>query len=324
MYNSAEYVSHTLDTMIQAFGKYRDQIQVILVDDGSTDNTRDIAKKFCTSYSNFQLVLQEHGGVSAARNLGLNLAKGKYVTFIDSDDEITSLFVDVVKQIKIDNFDIVITNMLENFTKVNLSMNDRISAFKIINNKAGGESPWAKFYKRTFLNSNDLIFNTKLIIGEDALFLYKAITAANSISINKVQYYKQCDPHTIGKFKSEMLTSELSFIKELGALFNTYKDTENYKYIISIENRYKLKEYYRLIENYFVPLYFQKRQTISDINKQLKSIANLWNIKDALKQNPYKKLYWHKRQKLWGMFLKMNNFDLLVKSAIFLKKKNKY
>ena len=78
MYNSAEYVYHTLNVVVQSFGKYRDQIQVILVDDGSTDETKEIAQEFCTKYSNFQLILQKHKGVSAARNLGIAYAKGDY------------------------------------------------------------------------------------------------------------------------------------------------------------------------------------------------------------------------------------------------------
>ena len=51
MYNSAEYVYHTLNVVVQSFGKYRDQIQVILVDDGSTDETKEIAQEFCTKYN---------------------------------------------------------------------------------------------------------------------------------------------------------------------------------------------------------------------------------------------------------------------------------
>lgn len=324
MYNSAEYVYHTLNVVVQSFGKYRDQIQVILVDDGSTDETKEIAQEFCTKYSNFQLILQKHKGVSAARNLGIAYAKGDYITFIDSDDEITAQFMKVVKQLEIREFDIIITNMLKTLTNTNLSKQDKIAIFQIINNKAGGESPWAKFYKRDFLNFNNLLFNTNLIIGEDALFLYKAITLADSISINKIEYYKQCDPHTIGKFKSKMLSSELLFIKDLGNLFNTYKNVAEYNEVISIENRYKLKEFYRLIENYFIPLYFQKKISIFEINKQLRRIANLWNIRGALKQNPYSRLYWHKRQKLWGLLIKINGFDLLIRSAILFKKQNKY
>lgn len=324
MYNSAKYVSHTFETIIESFGKYKDQIQIILVDDGSTDKTKSIAQEFCSKYSNSKLIFQKHKGVSAARNLGIHSADGEYVTFIDSDDEITSQFREVVKKLKSQKYDIVITNMLQIFSRLNLSMEDRIETFRIINHKAGGESPWAKFYKKDFLIDHNLLFNTNLIIGEDALFLYKALTVSQSIDINKIKYYQQCDPHTIGKFKSKMLTSELMFIKELINLFNSYKDIDGYEEVISIENRYKLKEFYRLIENYFTPLYIQGKKSFSEVKQQVKDIAKLWNIRGALSKNPYSKLYWHKRQNLWGFFIKTNSFNLLIKSAIFFKKVNKY
>lgn len=324
MYNSAEYLNKTLSNVSGVLKNFLNQVQVILVDDGSDDNTQEIAKQFCNKYDSFQLILQHHNGVSAARNLGIKSAQGQYITFIDSDDEITSEFSKIVTQLKLNKFDIVMSNLLNNFEKSDLSLQDKISIFKIINGKSGGESPWAKFYKKSFLDDNDLLFNSKIIIGEDALFLYQAVTVATSVNINTLGYYKQCAPHTIGKFKKEMHNSELLFIKELEIVFSKYKECTNYNDVIDIENRYRLKEFYRLIENYFIPLYLLNKESISGIVNQLKSLSGKWDVVKAAYKNPYSKLYWHKRQKFWGFLVRTHNYYLLVYTAILFKKMNKY
>ena len=83
VYNAAEYLSRTLDDVTNQ--TLRD-IQIICVDDGSKDNSREIVKEYQKKDERIQLVEQENKNAGAARNHGMQYAKGKYVVFWDSDD----------------------------------------------------------------------------------------------------------------------------------------------------------------------------------------------------------------------------------------------
>lgn len=87
VYNSGEYVAETIESILnQDFDFSR--IQLVLVDDGSTDNSYDICKSYALSHpNNIILIHKDNGGVSSARNVGLSFATGKYINFLDSDDK---------------------------------------------------------------------------------------------------------------------------------------------------------------------------------------------------------------------------------------------
>ena len=85
IYNVEKYLARCIDSILdQDYANY----EIILVNDGSTDNSLLIAEKYSKKYSNIILINKENGGLSDARNVGLDTAKGQYVIFLDSDDAI--------------------------------------------------------------------------------------------------------------------------------------------------------------------------------------------------------------------------------------------
>ncbi len=90
IYNTAKYLPACLKSITNQ--KYQN-LQIILVDDGSSDNSGEIADEFAGKDSRIQVIHQKNGGQSAARNMGLRAATGNYISFIDSDDEIQSSFI---------------------------------------------------------------------------------------------------------------------------------------------------------------------------------------------------------------------------------------
>ena len=87
VYNVGKYLRQCLDSVLaQTYTEY----EVLLIDDGSTDSSADICREYCKKDSRFKLYQKQNGGASSARNLGLFHSKGKYVYFLDSDDEITT------------------------------------------------------------------------------------------------------------------------------------------------------------------------------------------------------------------------------------------
>lgn len=89
-YNSASLVSETLDSVLRQ--TYKD-LEVILVNDGSSDNLEEVLKPYLDRYTNFQYISQENKGAATARNTGAKQTKGEYLLFLDSDDLIDPTYI---------------------------------------------------------------------------------------------------------------------------------------------------------------------------------------------------------------------------------------
>lgn len=87
VFNVEEFIGACIDSVI---GQTYRNVEIILIDDGSTDSSPDICDKYSAEYNNISVIHQKNAGLSVARNIGLSFARGKYVYFLDSDDCITS------------------------------------------------------------------------------------------------------------------------------------------------------------------------------------------------------------------------------------------
>ena len=83
VYNVAEYLSRCVDSIL---AQSYENLQIILVDDGSTDDSGKICEEYAKKDARIQVIHQNNGGLSSARNAGLDLASGEYIGFVDSDD----------------------------------------------------------------------------------------------------------------------------------------------------------------------------------------------------------------------------------------------
>lgn len=103
VYNVEKYLIECLESvMAQSYKDY----EVILVDDGSVDSSGEICDEYSLKWDNFKVLHKNNGGQSSARNLGLSIAQGEYVLFVDSDDVVSPVMLEVLFQY-CDNFDIV-------------------------------------------------------------------------------------------------------------------------------------------------------------------------------------------------------------------------
>ena len=104
VYNLSDYIKETINNILNQ--KYKN-FELILINDGSTDNTPNILKKFSNKYKNIKMFNKKNGGVSSARNLGLKKANGKYIYFLDGDDKIENdLLSNAYSKLKNNNIDI--------------------------------------------------------------------------------------------------------------------------------------------------------------------------------------------------------------------------
>lgn len=110
VYNVEKYLRRCLDSVVNQ--TYKD-IEVILVNDGSPDNSKEICEEYVAKYSNIQLINQKNAGLGAARNTGLQYITGDAVTFVDSDDWLESDAIEYyVASMKKSDADIVVTKMI--------------------------------------------------------------------------------------------------------------------------------------------------------------------------------------------------------------------
>ena len=86
VYNTAKYLPRCLDSVLK---QTYQNLEIIVVDDGSTDNSPKIIKEYATKDNRIKVIHQKNAGLSAARNTGITKATGKYISFVDSDDEIS-------------------------------------------------------------------------------------------------------------------------------------------------------------------------------------------------------------------------------------------
>ena len=198
VYNVDNYLRKCIDSLIVQTLK---DIEIILVNDGSTDKSIDICEEYKLKDNRIKVIHKENGGLSDARNKGIDIAKGKYISFVDSDDWINpqmleKLYIlaskyeaDIVQgdYIKAYDEDIIVNNMSENIIKYNA---EQILDELYSGNYTKNIVVWNKIYKRELFN--DIRF-PKGKLHEDEFTTYKILHKANLIidSNIPIYYYRQ-------------------------------------------------------------------------------------------------------------------------------------
>lgn len=196
VYNNEKYIKFCLDKIInQTFQNF----EVLCINDGSTDNTSEILKKYSEIDSRIKIINIPHSGVSKARNIGLEIAAADYVSFIDSDDVISiNLYEKVSNIINNSSPEIIIFNGLFYDQKRRKLKNKKfIDASKIINYVDeytthtykdfdnlffSQDSIAIKIFKKSFLKENNIQFDENTCF-EDVIFNFFTLLSAKSINV---------------------------------------------------------------------------------------------------------------------------------------------
>ena len=293
VYNTEQYLKQCLDSVCNQTFK---DIEIIVVNDNSTDNSFNIIKEYADNDNRFVVInLTETKGQGNARNEGLKIAKGKYITFVDSDDWVRNDFVEILyNEIEKNNLDVVSASQYfyDNLQKRVVNM-QTISA-KVLN-KSNVETllipkkiffiipVWQKIYKKQFLDDNKIKF--KLCFHEDNIFLFETLIKTTKIKFidDEIYFYRinreNSSMHEMNKdFTMFDAFSELKTMLIENNKYEQYKKIY-YQYIsvataAKLENLNlplsKLKQYYNKFKNLYYNDEFINNFSINKLSIMLK------------------------------------------------------
>lgn len=196
VYNVEHYLEECIDSLL---AQSYDSFEVILVDDGSTDNSGKICDRYYLEYSNVKVIHQNNKGLPFARNAGLDMAEGEYIGFIDSDDVAdVNMYKKLIAAIEITNADMAVCNFAllnkQGVRAISKRYTDRVIRCSEDNLQVffqyAIDSSCNKVYKHEIINKYALRFEDKSIVAqEDFWFLIRYCSHALTIaSIPEVLY----------------------------------------------------------------------------------------------------------------------------------------
>ena len=274
VYNAEKYLEKCLCSLVKQ--TYKD-LEIILIDDGSTDNSMNFLKKYGDSDKRIKIFTQTNKGAAIARNYGLSIANGEYVIFLDSDDCFEKDLIEIsLKKAKKYNSDIAIfrAESFDNVTGVSAPLNDKIGKYlkyckKIFSYKDIPDdifdsfliAPWNKLYKKSFLDEYKIEFQN-IKRTNDLLFTSKSLICARRIIlVNKILLHYRTG--LVNSLQSGNTKTPLEFYKALYALKdyleknNLYNEVKKsyQKLVVDVTfyniNSIKSNEKYKELVDYF-------------------------------------------------------------------------
>ena len=243
IYNMEGRVSQCLDSIRgQTFSGWN----CILVDDGSSDNTLSVLLRYANNDKRFIVVHQENGGVSKARNKGLEMANGRYVLFVDADDSLMPATLSCLEQIingglRPESLDIIIFSARRGLPAyydfdVNVSSNQFVKTYDMskvddimfcIHNYVGGLLAWNGCFRRGMLVANSIWFKP-LPNGEDVLWGAECIFNAKSIGYTPLELYNYIEHEgtASNSYTQRHLSSIIDVASQLQINFLSYRHYE--------------------------------------------------------------------------------------------------
>lgn len=309
MYNSEEHIQKCLNSILnQTYGK----LEVIVINDGSSDNSEYIVKDIMKKDTRIKCITIKNSGVSEARNVGLRMATGKYVTFVDSDDYIeNNMYEILINLINKNDIDLSICNFIiekldsSNHTKkskvakkdyenITVFTNDEFFE-KVLASDFGKGYSCNKLFKLAIIKDNNLQFDKNIKISEDLLFVCNYLKYCKMVTyINKKLYHyviRNVSAYN-GKFSEKWLTG-LATYEQLKYL---YKDKDRKSqdmyifsyvcYLIELKKKILLSSDQKCIEKH--------KYVFKELNKNFKKMLKSKNIPIKLKMKLcIKQIYIH-------------------------------
>lgn len=308
VYNIADYLDISINSVLnQGFSDF----ELILVNDGSTDDSLQICKKYEQKDKRIKVIDKENGGVSSARNYGLDTAKGDYVLFLDGDDFFVEECLPKLDHCSNDkpDLDIIACHMdvliNEEYEKNRLSyplilreINNSERLAYLVKNNLLKWNVFSNLYKRDFIEKHHLRFNEDFVGAEDLDFVFQVYHSGAQIDycdISICTYRVVRDGSITTNFNSYILLKQIEIFKKWFDVYYFEKDLDaNTKHtlcsffanliIMKISNTYRVEEEYlnkllQLLEEYHYILNYPTSRKNRIIVKSYSLFGFIWGSK---------------------------------------------
>ncbi len=232
VYKVEKYINKCIESILAQ--TYKD-FELILVDDGSPDNSGAICDEYAKKDSRIKVIHKQNGGVSSARNMGLESAKGEFINFVDSDDTIPyDSLENLIKLQKENDADLVCCGyelQYLNGETERFVFNDKFVEFYSMADEdckiflsSLFHGPWAKLYRNSILKENSIIFDTAVSYREDTIFVFEYLSKCAKVQCGNdavYNYLKNDQSATnrghknIGEYMTKCARAQIDFFNKL-------------------------------------------------------------------------------------------------------------
>lgn len=346
VYKAEKYLNKCIDSVLnQTFKNF----ELILVDDGSPDNSGAICDEYAKKDSRIKVVHKQNGGSSSARNAGIKVAQGEFINFIDSDDTIPNDSLENLIKVQKENDADFVCGVLESsysnnaiqkipFINKYFDLHEIIDADSEIFLSKHFRGPCTKLFRRSILQEEHLFFNEDILYGEDTIFVYeylskcKKVQCANIVVYNYLRNEESLSTRAFEYFYWYMIKiacAQIGFYnilrvdKKLITCYNTYAILVVMGYAFNHHfthfNYKKAEKALTEMYNYFNCYFENKSKVVADYicNKKNTDLINAYKLltsKNGLKKYCKYKL----KQK------RINNFKVRLKKIRLINDLNNF
>ena len=310
VYNTEKYLSDCLDSIIN---QTLSDIEIICINDGSTDNSLEILNKYANKDSRIKIFSKKNEGQATARNKGIKEATGEYIAFVDSDDFVDlDIFKKLYNHAKKNRLDIDMCK-ISVFDNETSEIDDNVwyyslGVFRNFNKKIFSHNdtkeftceiavtPYNKIYKKSFLDKNNILFPEGYIFEDEAFFFDAYLNAKRVSILNENLYYYRINRKgsTVEKTSEKDYSDIVEVFKLIREIFIETGNFENYKTLLynrfihlelwrfsETSQEYKESFFYKLKEDLeHILLDFSLANLNSNIRARVLKILNSDNFED--------------------------------------------
>lgn len=317
VYNTEQYLDRCVQSILAQ--TYTD-FELLLIDDGSTDSSGVICDRYAELDSRVRVFHKENGGVSSARNLGLDNARGEWIAFVDSDDWVADKYLEnfishlnnEAKLIISFSYSVFKNKIYEPKYKSGIIKNGHFDKLFNQYDLSWRTSPWGKLYNKEIIKGNNLQFNVDMPIGEDLVFLYQYLSLIDYIYVcGDSYYYYQAD-------RANTLTKNINSVQvESYCLNNIDKAVANLLQKKGVNGKTAIEKIHYLKYNYINRVLNSLYNGESNKKKRIKMLKTLdytsylyfWQLrKKNLKESISVYLIRKRLYYLYDMLRQINNY----------------
>ena len=247
IYNTEKFLKRCIDSVLNQPLK---ELEIILVNDGSTDSSNEICLEYSRKYKNIKYLNKSNTGCSDSRNIGIRMATGDYIVFLDSDDYIEKdMYENLYNKAYTENMDIVMCGVLYHYLSEGRKCSyspKNINNFKeYFKHSILIAYPSNKIFRREFILENEILFPLNTHQGEDLVFCFKSLSFTNKVGYINKDYYQYQLHGDNSVYNLEKKKEIIISFNEIYNFLNTCSNTQ-------IDKKELFKMFYNLLDQHVI------------------------------------------------------------------------